>query len=88
MAFGIGKWATVIGEQTAGTNGDVIRFWLPGNIQTMISGVGIYYPDGKEVQRAGVKIDIPVSYTKEAIVKGRDAILEKTIDMIVSGETN
>lgn len=85
MAFGIGNRAIVVGEQTAGANGDVIRFWLPGNIQIMISGVGIYYPDGKEVQRAGVKVDIPVEYTIEAIANGKDAILEKTIEMIVTG---
>jgi C-terminal processing protease CtpA/Prc len=51
----------------------------------MISGVGIYYPDGREVQRAGVKVDIPVNYTKEAIANGKDPILEKTIEMIVTG---
>ena len=51
MAFQTIPGAIVIGSQTAGADGNVSKFYLPGGIHTCFSGVGIYYPDGTETQR-------------------------------------
>ena len=41
---------TVIGTQSAGANGNVSEFVLPGGIRSCFSGLGWYYPGGWCVQ--------------------------------------
>lgn len=60
MAYRVHPNAIVIGSTTAGADGNVSQFYLPGGISTMISGIGVYYPDGKETQRIGIIPDIEV----------------------------
>ena len=82
MAFKTITGAKVIGSTTAGADGDVSRFKLPGNILTGISGIGIYYPDGRETQRIGIVPDIVVKPTIIGITEGKDELLEKAIEII------
>ena len=82
MAFRVAPNATVIGSTTAGADGNVSVIVLPGNIQTMISGIGIYYPDGRETQRIGIIPDIEIKPTIKGITEGRDELLEKAIEWI------
>ena len=82
MAFRVNPNAIVIGSTTAGADGNVSQFNLPGGISTMISGLGIYYPDGKETQRIGIVPDIEIKPTIQGIKEGRDELLEKAIEMI------
>ncbi|MDR3697458.1 S41 family peptidase [Mucilaginibacter sp.] len=83
MAFQSSPNVTVIGSQTAGADGDVSAIQLPGGISTMVSGLGIYYPDGTETQRKGVKIDVVVKPSIEGIKAGRDELLEKAKSIIL-----
>jgi C-terminal processing protease CtpA/Prc len=48
----------------------------------MISGNGIYYPDGRETQRTGIVPDIEVKPTVQGICEGRDELLEKAVEII------
>ncbi len=82
MAFRIAENALIAGQQTAGADGDVVKFWLPGNILTCISGIGVYYPDKSETQGPGVKIDIPVTITRKGVADGVDEILTAAIGII------
>jgi C-terminal processing protease CtpA/Prc len=50
----------------------------------MISGIGVYYPDGKETQRIGIVPDIVVKPTIKGISEGRDEPLEKALEIINS----
>lgn len=84
MAFRAGDNTTIIGSTTAGADGNVSRIPLPGGLQTMISGIGVYYPDGKETQRVGIVPDIVVQPTIEGIRAGKDELLEKAIDLILN----
>ncbi|WP_428331087.1 S41 family peptidase [Mucilaginibacter sp.] len=77
MAFQSSPNVKVIGSTTAGADGDVSPILLPGGISTMISGLGVYYPEGDETQRKGVKIDITIKPTIAGIKAGRDELLEK-----------
>ena len=61
MAFRIAPKAKVIGSTTAGADGNVSRIVLPRGISTMISGIGVYYPDGSETKRIRIVPDIVVS---------------------------
>jgi hypothetical protein len=84
MAFQSNPLAWVVGSQTAGADGNVSPILLPGNVRTAISGLGVYYPDGGETQRLGVRINIPVTPTIAGIKAGRDEILERAISLINS----
>ena len=81
MSFQSASNTTVIGSTTAGADGNVSAIYLPGNIFTYISGLGVLYPDGRESQRVGVRIDIPVLPTIKGIREGRDEMLEKAIGL-------
>lgn len=67
MAFRSAPNVTFIGSTTAGADGNVSPILLPGNIRTMISGLGVYYPDGTQTQRVGILPDIEVKPTIEGI---------------------
>ena len=82
MALRAGERVTVIGSTTAGADGNVSTLPLPGGLKSGISGIGVYYPDGKETQRVGVDPDIEVLPTIEGIRAGRDELLEKAVELI------
>lgn len=82
MAFRTAPNTKVFGSQTAGADGNVSEFVLPGNIKTQISGIGIYYPDGKETQRIGIIPDEEVKPTIEGIKNVKDEVLEKATKWI------
>ena len=84
MAFRAGDNTTVLGSTTAGADGNVSRISLPGGLRTMISGIGVYYPDGEETQRVGIVPDIEVKPTIKGIREGRDELLEKAIELILN----
>ena len=72
----------VIGSETSGADGNVVRTYLPGGILVSFSGIGVYYPDGTPIQRIGVKIDEVVKPTIQGIKEGRDEVLERAIEII------
>lgn len=82
MAFRAGNNTTIIGSTTAGADGNVSVIYLPGGLRTMISGIGIYYPDGTETQRIGIVPDVWIEPTIKGITEGRDELLEKAIEII------
>jgi hypothetical protein len=83
MAFQSSPNVKVIGSTTAGADGNVSRIILPGGLATMISGIGIFYPDGKPTQRVGVKIDKVLKPTLKGILDGHDELLEAAKGMIL-----
>ncbi len=82
MAFQAGVNTTVVGSTTAGADGNVSKIYLPGNLFTYISGIGVYYPDGRETQRIGIVPDVEVHPTIAGIKAGRDELLEQAIEII------
>ncbi len=82
MAFRAGDNTVIIGSQTQGADGNVSLIPLPGGIKAGISGIGVYYPDGRGTQRIGIVPDIEVKPTIQGIREGRDELLEKAIELI------
>lgn len=83
MAYQKAPNSMVIGSTTAAADGNISpMFYLPGEIMTMISGMGVYYPNGGETQRIGIVPNIEVKPTVEGIKNGRDELIEKAIDII------
>lgn len=82
MAYSLHPRATVLGSTTAAADGNVSRFSLPGGITTMITGIGVYYPDGTETQRIGIVPDIELKPTIQGVKEGRDELMEKAMEII------
>lgn len=84
MAISKAPRATLVGSNTIGADGNITTFTLPGGVTTVMTGLGIYYPDKSQTQRIGIKPDIYVEPTVEGIRDGRDELLEKAIEAIKS----
>ncbi len=84
MAFRAGDNTTIVGSTTAGADGNVSTIMLPGGLRTMISGIGVFYPDGRETQKIGIVPDVEVKPTIDGIKKGTDELIEKAIEIILS----
>ncbi|MFK8102330.1 MAG: S41 family peptidase, partial [Saprospiraceae bacterium] len=82
MALRTAPRAKVIGSTTAGADGNVSKLLLPGNLRTMISGIGVFYPDGTPTQRVGIIPDIPCEPTIKGIQAGKDEVLDRAIQYI------
>jgi len=82
MALRVAPNTKVIGSTTAAADGNVSAIILPGKIRTMISGIGVYYPDGTETQRVGILPDIELHPTIRGIRMGKDELLQKAQDWI------
>lgn len=77
---------TVIGSQTMGADGNISEIYFPGGYYTRISALGVYYPDGTETQRVGVKINIPLKPTLDGLKAGKDEVLERAKQFLNTGK--
>ncbi|HEV8285885.1 MAG TPA: S41 family peptidase [Chitinophagaceae bacterium] len=82
MALRTAPRAVVMGSQTAGADGDISRVPFPGGFSSPFSGLGIFYPDGKETQGIGIVPDIFAYPTQQGIAAGKDEVLEKAKEYI------
>ncbi|HSB10439.1 MAG TPA: S41 family peptidase [Blastocatellia bacterium] len=71
-----------IGSHTAGANGDVTNFSVPGGIRIGFTGQSVRHADGRQLQRIGLVPDIEVKPTIAGIRAGKDEVLEKAIEFI------
>jgi hypothetical protein len=74
--------AVVVGSTTAGADGNVSSIPLPGQLSTMISGIGVFYPDHRPTQRIGIVPDVVAKPTIQSIETGRDEVLETAVQLI------
>lgn len=86
MAFRVAPGAKVVGSTTAGADGNVSAIPLPGGLRTMISGIGIFYPDKRPTQRVGIIPDVEARPTIAGIRAGRDEVLEVGLRQILGPE--
>jgi len=82
MALRSAPNAVIMGSQTSGADGDVSGFFLPGGLFTLISGLGVYYPDKRVTQGIGIVPDIEVKPTIKGISAGKDELLETAMKYI------
>jgi C-terminal processing protease CtpA/Prc len=75
------KLGTIVGEPTAGTNGNINPFTLPGDYRLTWTGMRVVKPDGTAFQGVGVSPDVLVKPTLAGIRAGRDEVLEKGIEI-------
>jgi len=82
MAFRVAERAAVIGSQTAGADGNVSQITFPGGHSAAISGIGVFYPDKSPTQQVGIRPDIEVRLSLEAILQGVDPVLDAAIKYV------
>ena len=83
MAFRSVPGAIVVGSTTAGADGNVSAFVLPGDLHTSISGIGVFYPDKRPTQGIGIVPDVVVKPTIAGIRTGSDEVLEEALRQIL-----
>ena len=79
LFFKAANGTTFVGSHSAGANGDVSFFSIPGGIRIMFSGHHVNFPDGRQLQRIGLLPDVEASPTIAGIRAGRDEVLEAAI---------
>jgi C-terminal processing protease CtpA/Prc len=86
---------TFIGSPSAGANGEVTDLVLPGGIALTFTGHDVRHLDGRQLQRVGLRPQVPVRPTLAGIQSGKDEVLERALDslkgsspgMAVAGDT-
>lgn len=73
---------TFIGTNSAGANGDVTSFMLPGAIRISFTGHDVRHADGAQLQRIGLVPAIRVEPTIKGIREGKDEVLDRAIRYI------
>lgn len=76
------KLAEIVGEPTAGTNGDVNPFTLPGGYTISWTGRKVLKHDGTRHHGVGIQPTVPVRPTQMGLAEGRDEVLEKAIEIV------
>jgi C-terminal processing protease CtpA/Prc len=75
------KLATIVGQPTAGTNGNVNPFKLPGNYSISWTGMKVIKHDGSQQHGIGILPNVYVSKTIRGLQEGRDEFLEKALEI-------
>ncbi|MGE8377040.1 MAG: S41 family peptidase [Sphingobacterium sp.] len=76
------KVGKIIGQPTAGANGNINMLYLSGGMAVTFSGVLVKNADGSKHHLKGVTPDYKVSYKIKDIIAENDPYLEKALEII------
>jgi C-terminal processing protease CtpA/Prc len=74
--------AAIVGQPTAGTNGNVNHITLPGNYTILWTGMKVLKHDGSQHHGVGIQPTVLVSRTLQGVREGRDEQLERAIELL------
>jgi len=77
LAVEMANGMKLVGSRTAGQDGSVTFFSIPGGIRVSFSGTEFRHADGHQLQRVGLQPDLVVQPTIAGIGAGRDEVLER-----------
>jgi C-terminal processing protease CtpA/Prc len=72
----------IVGEATAGTNGNVNPFTLPGGYRISWTGMKVLKHDGARHHGVGIRPTVPLQRTVAGIRQGRDEFLERAVELL------
>jgi C-terminal processing protease CtpA/Prc len=72
----------IVGEPTAGTNGNVNPFVLPGGYTVGWTGMQVLKHDGSRHHGVGIHPTVPVRRTRAGVAAGRDELLERAVEVV------
>ena len=76
--------ATIVGQPTAGANGNVNILQLPGDIWITFTGMRVTKHDGSQLHGVGITPDVFVKRSVRGVTQGRDEILEAGLQRLRS----
>ncbi|WP_426754435.1 S41 family peptidase [Myxococcus sp. Y35] len=72
----------VVGQRSAGTNGNITNLMLPGGFRFTFTGMEVLYPDRSTFHGVGIVPDEEIVPTTEDLALGRDSELLKAIELL------
>jgi len=78
------KLGVIIGERTAGTNGNVVTFETFGRMKVTFTGMRVTSEDRSVTQGVGIDPDIVARPTVTGLVAGKDEVLDAAIRAVAS----
>jgi len=79
------RLAPIVGRPTTGTNGNILVFVIPGNIDCIFTGLKVLKADGSRHHGIGILPTHPVKHTREALAAGRDEDVERALQLLETG---
>lgn len=76
------KLALIVGEQTAGTNGNVTVHETIGRLTLRFTGMRVLSRSGTLIQGVGIAPDIVVHPTLAGLIAGKDEVLDEAVRII------
>jgi len=81
MPFKVTHRAQLMGETTAGTYSETRFSSFENGMMLNVSAIRHVFPDGSRFEGVGIAPDVPVETTPEDLKAGRDAVLDKAIEL-------
>ena len=76
------KLGEIVGETTAGTNGNINPFRVPGGYSIVFTGMKVVKHDGTTHHGVGIAPTVKVTRTIEGVAAKRDEVLERAIAIV------
>jgi C-terminal processing protease CtpA/Prc len=76
------KLGTIVGENSAGTNGNVTFFSLPGGYRVRFTGLRVLKQGGSQHHGIGIRPNVVVHRTLAGVAEGRDEVLEQAVKVL------
>ncbi len=76
--------AAIVGSPTAGTNGNINPFALPGGYTVCWTGMKVLTQDGERHHGVGIQPTVPAARTLAGVAAGRDEVLERAVEWVQS----
>src|SRR5437016_11173916 len=78
------KLGAIVGGPSAGTNGNVNPFKLPGGYSISWTGMKVLKHDGSQHHGIGILPAVPASRTRKGVAEGKDEILLRGLEVVKS----
>ena len=76
------KLGEIVGGPTAGTNGNINPFVLPGGYRVVWTGMKVIKHDDSRHHGVGIAPTVPARRTQEGIAAGKDELLDAAIEVV------
>jgi C-terminal processing protease CtpA/Prc len=76
------KLGDIVGGPTAGTNGNINHFSVPGGFSITWTGMKVLKHDGSQFHGIGILPTVPVSRTLVGVAAGKDEVLDRALDFL------
>jgi C-terminal processing protease CtpA/Prc len=76
------RLGAIVGQATAGTNGNINPFLLPGGFKVFWTGMRVVKHDGSQHHLIGIQPTVPVARTLAGVLAHRDELLEVALRLV------